>query len=58
MTIVSIFGAVERIRSSRFALDLIIIDFNQNAIELVAYISFLIEYFFESIIYMLLAEML
>ena len=35
-----------------------IIDLNQNAIELVAYVSFLIEYFFELIIYMILAEML
>ena len=35
-----------------------IIDLNQNAMELVAYVSFLIEYFFETIIYMLLTEML
>ena len=35
-----------------------IIDLNQNAIELVASVSFLIEHFFESIINMLLAEIL
>ena len=34
------------------------IDLNQNAIELEAYVSFLIEYFFESIIYMILSEMI
>ena len=32
------------------AKSMFIIDLNQNAIELVAYVSFLIEYFFESII--------
>ena len=35
-----------------------IIDSNQYVIELVAYVSVLSPYFFESIIYMLLAEML
>ena len=40
------------------AKSMFIIDFNQNDIKLVAYVSFLIEYFFKSIIYMLLAEMI
>ena len=35
-----------------------IIDSNPYVIELVAYVSVLLAYFFESIIYMLLAEML
>ena len=40
------------------AKSMFIIDLNQNAIELVAYALFLIEYFFKSLIYMFLAEML
>ena len=43
---------------STSAISMYIIDLNQNAIELVAYVSFLMEYFFKSIIYMLLTEML
>ena len=35
-----------------------IIDSNQYVIELVVYVSVLLAYFFESIIYMLLVEML